>query len=611
MEIQFTRELILNHKQNALSFKFTALNYLRPERNRYSYILEGFEETWSEPSHNRVATYTNIPHGEYVFKVKGANNDGVWNEKPAVLSIAILPPWWKTWWFRVSLAIFVIGGSLGFYIWRVSSLKARQRDLEQKVNERTAELQKANLELTEKNEEIQQQAEELQAQKDSLEEKNYEIEAQKDQISTAYKQIKVLSEFGQKLTATLNLDAINEMIYEYVGSLMDTDAFGIGVYNQEKKVIEYPAFMEKGKKVPPFFKPVDKKNSLTAWCFNHQEVVLINALSSEYKKYIDKPPDTSTSGNIQSLIHVPLLVEGRPIGIIAVNSFKKNAYGDNELANIKSLASYLSIALDNANVYRVVARQNEHIKSGIRYARTIQQSILPLEKNMDKYFGSFVLFRPKDVVSGDFYWFYPLDDTSCLVAVVDCTGHGVPGAFMSLIGNRILNDTVGNLKITEPGKILERLDAEVRKALKQDQTDNQDGMDVCMVKISRNNAKGATVVFAGAKRNLYVWRDGQVEPIEGDRRSIGGFFQARELNGFTNRQLKLAKGDQLYLSSDGYKDQNNPGRERVGTKKFLEWLGQVSAYEMGKQKTELEKKLDSHQGNEEQRDDITLMGVRI
>ncbi len=404
------------------------------------------------------------------------------------------------------------------------------------------------------------------------------------------------------------------MIFEYVSSLMDTDAFGIGVYNDHKKQIEYPGFMEKGKKLPPFHKPINQENSLSAWCFNNQKLVYINNLEKEYKDYISKMPKTSTKQPVKSLIHVPLAVEGKPIGIIAVNSYKENAYSANDLNNIQSLASYLSIALDNAHVYGVVAKQNEHIKSSIRYAQTIQQSILPLQQNMDKYFESFVLFRPKDVVSGDFYWFYPLDVNTCFAAVVDCTGHGVPGAFMSLIGHQALNGIIEKEKVHDPAQILEMLDKSIVHALKQDQTDNMDGMDVCLIRLDKGKSHGTPVQrlnFAGAKRNLYLNHQGDCEILKATRRSIGGFQSRKKKEVFTTFDKIVYPGDWLYLSSDGFSDQNNPERVRFGSNKVVALLQEISGKDPEEQKKILEKALDQHKQGEEQRDDITFMGIGV
>jgi putative methionine-R-sulfoxide reductase with GAF domain len=405
-------KLEITYKEDFITFEFLALDYNMPEKISYAYKLEGFDKEWIYCGDKREATYTNLNPGNYVFCVKASNNDGLWNEDGIKLKLYIQPPWWETIWFRVlaGISIFVIVFSA--YRLRVAQLKRNQRILETKVALRTAELKTANEEIMQQNEELNQANEEintknhhLEEQKEELRLKNLEIENQKSEVEKAFKNSQVLSEFGQKITASLNIFEINAMLYEYVSNLMDTAAFGIGLYNVNVNALEYHSFMENGKKLPYFIKKLDSKNSFTAWCFNNQKIVFINNIEEEFNKYISTLPQVQTNEIPRSLIHIPLTVEDKKIGIIALNSFKKNAYSQRDLTNLQTIASYLSIALDNANAYQLIEQQHEHIKSSIRYAENIQKSILPLKENMNKYINSFVLFYPRDIVSGDFYWF--------------------------------------------------------------------------------------------------------------------------------------------------------------------------------------------------------------
>lgn len=604
-----TKQIVLSYKQSVFSFGFAALNYIRPEKNRYAYKMKGFDDEWRYTnSENRIATYTNLAPGEYTFRVIASNNDGIWNEEGASIKITITPPWWQTLWFRITLFITIAGSILGFYFWRVKTLKARQRELEKKVDERTAKLQEANLVLEERQEEILQQSEEILQQSEDLKLKNKEI-------SKAYNNIQIISEFGQKISASLNLESINKMMYNYINSLMDTDVFGIGIYNDKKQRLEYHSSIEAGEELPYSERTIHKKNSLSIWCFSNQKTVFINNLDDEYSKYISKKPVSNTSKPAKSLVHIPLTAENKKIGIISINSFRKNAYSKTDLDNLQTLASYLAIALDNANAYTLVHRQNEHIQSAIHYAQTIQESILPLDENLNKCFESFILFRPKDVVSGDFYWFYPLQNKNCLVAVVDCTGHGVPGAFMSLIGNRILTEIVEKENIYAPAEILNRLDEKTKKALRQDKTNNNDGMDIALARITypQNNSESIQIAFAGAKRKLFIKKqeNDKVTTINGTRKSIGGIRLRKTDVEFMETSVNLSKGDMIYLTSDGYIDQNNRERQRFGSQRLMQLFTKISNEKLTKQKQILENALDSHQQQEEQRDDITIWGIRL
>jgi len=263
-------------------------------------------------------------------------------------------------------------------------------------------------------------------------------------------------------------------------------------------------------------------------------------------------------------------------------------------------------------------RQNKNINASIRYAETIQQAILPDESLLNKYFESFLIFRPKDIVSGDFYWFsksgsFKSDKGSFFIAVVDCTGHGVPGAFMSMIGNSLLNEMVNERKIESPNEILELLNNDIRKSLRQDQTDNNDGMDLLLCRFDKLNNNGIRLIFAGAKRTLYIIHNDNPELIKlkGERKSIGGIEDTREKVSFKNHEVHLKKGDSIYLSTDGIIDQNGPNRKRFGSNRLESLLSDCYKLSIQEQESNINKELNNFMQSEEQRDDITLLGLRI
>lgn len=259
--------------------------------------------------------------------------------------------------------------------------------------------------------------------------------------------------------------------------------------------------------------------------------------------------------------------------------------------------------------------QNKNITASIRYAMTIQQAMLPDFSVLKDIFETFIIYRPKDIVSGDFYWFSFINGSNkdkLLVAVVDCTGHGVPGAFMSMIGNRLLNEIVHEKKIANPCDVLEILNKEVRKALRQDETDNNDGMDVslCYFEKQNNNLK---MVFSGARRNIYVVRNktGELLNLKGEKKSIGGFGENKEHVTFSNQEVLLEKGDLLYMFTDGIIDQNNSERIRYGSKRLEGILSNIYKMNLEEQKSYLEGDLITYMNGEEQRDDITILGLKI
>jgi len=271
-------------------------------------------------------------------------------------------------------------------------------------------------------------------------------------------------------------------------------------------------------------------------------------------------------------------------------------------------------------INRKIERQNDNIRASISYGLTIQQAILPDLNEIERVFESFVLFHPKDIVSGDFYWFSNLGrnragDETIFIAAIDCTGHGVPGAFLSMIGSRMLSAIVNESKVRETDTILELMDKRLRNALNQPKSENDDGMDICLCKIIRKHVPKQEdhpvyLSFSGAKRSLFLKRGvREVEIIKGDRRTTGGgHFNP---NPFSKHELSLQKGDRVYLTTDGLMDQHSPMRKKFRTRRFVEFLNRYGNLPMDEQQTRLEEELHSYRSNENQTDDITVMGLKL
>ncbi|MCP5108173.1 MAG: SpoIIE family protein phosphatase, partial [bacterium] len=255
----------------------------------------------------------------------------------------------------------------------------------------------------------------------------------------------------------------------------------------------------------------------------------------------------------------------------------------------------------------IIEEKNRNIMDSIRYARKIQEAMLPVKEKIEKYLeDSFVIYRPKDIVSGDFYWFDVIGDQYFL-AVADCTGHGVPGALLSMIGNMMLNDVVIDKKIFDPAAALFHLHQGFRTVLKQElgETDTYDGMDVGLCRIDLGAGK---ITFAGAGRPLFYVRDAQLFEIKGNRKSIGG-RQKEEKRFFTNHEIEIpgqnTDGIMLYLTTDGFTDQNNPRNQKYGSQRFKDFLrGHIHLSTVGQKEAFIEE-LKRHRSGEEQRDDIT------
>ncbi|HEY0029963.1 MAG TPA: two-component regulator propeller domain-containing protein [Bacteroidia bacterium] len=263
----------------------------------------------------------------------------------------------------------------------------------------------------------------------------------------------------------------------------------------------------------------------------------------------------------------------------------------------------------------MVEQKNRDITDSINYAQRIQKAILPLDAEIQKSLPqSFVLFKPRDIVSGDFYWFADLvkkgnaTSSGSIFACVDCTGHGVPGAFMSMIGNSLLNEIVYEKKIYEPAKILDYLNEGVRLSLKQNQQDNKthDGMDIALISID-----GLELNYAGAHRPLLLIRNGKLEEIVADKFPIGGMPSETERS-FTNNKIALMPGDSLYMFTDGFVDQFGGEKgKKFMTRRFKELLLSIQDKTMQEQRMLLDQCIEDWKRNTEQVDDILVIGIKI
>jgi serine phosphatase RsbU (regulator of sigma subunit) len=466
--IMQTQEITLSHEHSVFTIDFVALNFTQPEKNQYAYQLEGFDKNWNYIGNQRSTTYTNLDAGTYTFKVKASNNDGIWNEEGTKLIIRILPPWWKTWWFRGGILLSIIFSAVAYYKIQTANLKKRNLVLEQKVAERTKDLRIASEQIQEKNEELQASEEEL---RQNMEE----------------------------------LEANQEFIQE------------------QKKALE--------------------------------------------------------------------------------------------------------------EAYHTLSIQNVRITDSIRYAKRIQGAILPHEKVLNDGFSShFVIYKPKDVVSGDFYWYLETITSNQLsvtnenlkqptinnqqfikkkfLAVVDCTGHGVPGAMMSMVGSSFLKEIVQTMQIHEPSQILTELNIKISEFFENKSERFQDGMDMGLCCIEDINENEVVIKFSGAKRSLFYTENDKLHEIRGDRFSIGrpnGLDYLYRLH-----TLRFAKeSTHLYMTTDGWIDAINEQRKRFGSQLFTEMIEESLSLSLNQQKEIFQKALNDYQQNAEQRDDILMVGVRV
>ncbi len=281
-----------------------------------------------------------------------------------------------------------------------------------------------------------------------------------------------------------------------------------------------------------------------------------------------------------------------------------------EQKNIESVLVVSHDITERKEIEVEIQNKNKKINDSINYAKRIQNAILPNSRLINKVLSdSFILYKPRDVVSGDFPWFVQIKN-DIFIAAVDCTGHGVPGALLSLIGYFLLNDIVRSRKITEPGKILDLLDEGVTQTLRQDQDDSatKDGMDIALCRV---NTEARTVEYAGAHRPLYFMKDGVMDEVKGNKFPIGGGIYKNQTN-FTTTKLALGKGDSFYFSSDGFPDQfGGPEVRKFGPKKIREIIERVHKNPMEEAAQVFDTEWETWKGDHKQTDDVLLIGIKF
>ena len=258
-----------------------------------------------------------------------------------------------------------------------------------------------------------------------------------------------------------------------------------------------------------------------------------------------------------------------------------------------------------------LASDHSGITDSIAYAGKIQRAMVPAPAVYEALFdGSFVIDKPKHLVSGDFHWCHRISDTERLVATADCTGHGLPGAMLAAIGCSLLTEVVANHPHKDPAELLGILNTRLTTTLHQQgmKRGGGDGMDMALCRVDR---AGRTILFAGAMRPLYWLHQGQLTVINGDRKPIGGSQHELDRT-FTCHRLAYSPGDRIYLFSDGYVDQfGGPERKRFMSHRLHQLLAENRDLSMPQQAELLEHEFNLWKGTEEQVDDVCMLGLAV
>ncbi len=322
-------------------------------------------------------------------------------------------------------------------------------------------------------------------------------------------------------------------------------------------------------------------------------IAMISFLIS--KLFLSKiPPLYSTDENLT----IPLAI----IGLISVSviAYLLIAYIKSETVDYEKKI---------ISAFEDLEEKKHYILDSLNYAANIQKSILGHKGSILKHFNDgFIIFKPKDIVSGDFYWFAEKDNKR-IIAASDCTGHGVPAAFMTIMGNDILNEIVYEDNIFEPNEILQQLDIKIINRLSNEKgLERQDGMDISILSIDDKNQK---IQFAGAKSPLYIVKDDNINTVKGSNFPIGS-QQYEKAKIYDVHEIPYNKNDKYYILSDGYQDQfGGPKNKKFMKKNLRELILKTSSLPMQEQRTKLEEKFASWKKTEDQTDDVLIIGILI
>lgn len=469
---------------------------------------------------------------------------------------------------------------------------ARFQELKKELS--TFSIQLSEL-VEEKTAEINQQNEELTVQTEQLEMQKEELESQKEELQT---QKEILEKQNTSLEK-LNLAASNTenviYIFDPQGILLwFNDSFS------SQLGINYDKFIQEDKKIDICQISSYEKISEAV------ETALTSAKPISYEAQLK----SGTELKWYQTTLTPVLEEGQVKYIVAIDSdiTRLKNYEKEIIEQQQDFEIQKNLAI--ARRKEVEAQQRE-ITDSLNYAKRIQSAILPSSNSISRFFPeSFVLFMPRDIVSGDFYWFHRIEDKYICV-VVDCTGHGVPGAFMSIIGTYLLNNIIIQNNETRPAEILKQLNRKLKISLKNSAIDSKtnDGMDVALVVIDKTKN---TLTFSGALRPLFLFQNGIFIEQKGDKNPITSAIAGNTMALFNEYTYKIADGDVFYIYTDGIVDQfGGDENKKFLTKRLKQVIFDAQMYPLDEQKRIIQKSISNWKGKGTQIDDMLIMGVKI
>lgn len=408
-EVRDGKELRLAPGSSGARFQFAAPVYVDSGDVDYQYMLEGADKDWSAWGKQKEANYSGLGPGQYRFRVHARVDDGRVTPE-GIYAFSIQPPWYRT-----TLAYIIYVLLLMFFAiagWRFISMYEREK-ARRKTQALEAQAKALEATVTERTEEIRSQAAEITAQKESIE---------------------LLNEIGKEITASLDLNTILFKLYERVNQIMDASIFGVGLYRSEKRLIEYSLAIENGKRYAPYTRSTDDKSQLPVWCIEHRQPILINDVETESSKYIPEYrhavgllADGSIAQPPSSMIYLPLIAQERVLGVLSVQSFKKNAYTEQNLSLLENLAAYTTIALDNANAYLSLNQREHEVRERAAELVTINRISQALATELDKdRLVQFVGDQVRDLFHSPIAYVSLLDRTTMMLQFPYTFGEDAP-----------------------------------------------------------------------------------------------------------------------------------------------------------------------------------------
>lgn len=553
---------------NRILFSYTLLNFRISDKIRFRYRLTPFDSDWIDAGVSRNALYTNVPSGQYSFQVQATLNGIDWNQ-PVEVGLRVKREWWQTWWFRFSLALLLSLIIWAIYKIRTYTVKLKNIELERLVEERTLLIEQQNA---------------------KLEKQSAELEKLSIVASHTNNAVMIMSPSADILW-------VNESFTRIYGYTLEV------------------FIKEKGENLIWVSKDPNIQYSIKR-CVDDKEPInyVIQVFTIEGKPLwvqTNLTPIKNSDGSVRVIVAIDSdITELKQVESEMIDLNNEIISQSESILQQKEEIQSQRDELEQVNIMLIKHTQN--IEASIWYARTIQKAILPKKEIINKYFENFIVFKPRDIVSGDFYWFVRLPKTtSTILAVADCTGHGVPGALLSMIGSRLLSQIVSERKVINPAEILTQLNKLVNFALKQDSEENIDGMDIAICLIE-NNSGTYNITFSGANRPVYLLRSQSLkfETIKGNKKTIGGIMADLDAK-FENNHFQVCSNDILIMSTDGYIDQNGTDGKKFSVSRLHSIVVDNSNSTMTAIGEILDVTFDEYRGTFPQRDDATIIGIRF